>query len=262
MATGIRLLLIDGLNLIRRVYAAQPGEDGPQRAREGRDSSTRSLKRALLEASPTHAVVVLEGPEPTWRHRLLPSYKEGHAPMPEALREALPDYRTAFAELGVPSFELPGVEADDVVATLAVKVATAGGCAVILSTDKIFLQLLSDRVSVRDHFGRRDLDHAEVLRRFAVEPAHLLDFLALTGDPSNAIPGVRGVGPKTAAKLVSAHGSLEAILAAAQEESGLSPGLAEKLSAHEADAHLARSLVTLQTDLDLGLNLKELRLHD
>ena len=123
MATGIRLLLIDGLNLIRRVYAAQPGEDGPEKARAGRESSVGSLKRALRESSPTHAVVVFEGPEPTWRHRLLPSYKQGHAPMPEALRDALPDYRAAYAELGVSSFELEGVEADDVLATLAVKVA-------------------------------------------------------------------------------------------------------------------------------------------
>ena len=260
VATGIRLLLIDGLNLIRRVYAAQPGEDGPEKAREGRDSSVRSLQRALRESSPTHVVVVLEGPEPTWRHKLLPSYKEGHAPMPEALREALPAYREAFTDLGVRSFELPGVEADDVVATLAVKVAAAGGDAVILSTDRIFLQLLSDRVSVRDHFAKRDLDSAEVRRRFGVEPGDLLDFLALTGDPSNAIAGVRGVGPKTAQKLVSAHGSLEAVLAAAQGASGLSPGLAEKLAGHADDARLARTLFTLRTDLDLGLNLRELRL--
>jgi protein Xni len=260
VATGIRLLLIDGLNLIRRVYAAQPGEDGPEKAREGRDSSAGSLKRALRESSPTHAVVVLEGPEPTWRHQLLPGYKEGHAPMPEALRDALPRYREAFAELGVSSFELPEVEADDVVATLAVKVAAAGGHASILSTDRIYLQLLSDHISARDHFAQSNLDRAEVLRRFGVEPEQLLDFLALTGGSSNGIPGVRGVGPKTAAKLVRAHGSLEAILDVARNGSELSAGLAKKLSAHADDARLARTLFTLRTDLDLGLNLRELRL--
>lgn len=260
MATGIRLLLIDGLNLIRRVYAAVPGEDGPEKAREGRDSSVRSVERALRETSPTHAVVVLEGPEPTWRHELLPGYKEGHAPMPEALRDALPYYRRAFAELGVPTFELPGVEADDVIGTLAVKVAAAGGSAVILSTDRIFLQLISDHISARDHFAKRDLDTDEIRRRFGVEPELLLDSLALTGDSSNGIPGVHGVGPKTAQKLLSTHGSLEAVLGTASEAGEISPTLAEKLVAQASDARLSRTLVTLRTDLDLGLNLKELRL--
>lgn len=261
MASSLRLLLIDGLNLIRRVYAAQPAEDGPEKAREGRDSCVGSLERALRESSPSHAVVVLEGPEPTWRHRLLPSYKEGHAPMPEALRDALPDYREAFSRLGVASFELEGVEADDVLATLAVKMSTAGGHAVILSTDKVFLQLLSDSVTVRDHFAKSDLDRGEVLRRFGVEPEQLLDFLALTGDSSSGIPGVRGVGPKTAARLLQVHGSLEAILTAAADESDISPGLVEKLVAHADDARLARTLFTLRTDLDLGLNLRELRFN-
>ncbi|MEZ5331888.1 MAG: 5'-3' exonuclease H3TH domain-containing protein [Thermoanaerobaculia bacterium] len=261
MATGIRLLLVDGLNLIRRVYAAQPGEDGPEKADAGRESATQSLRRALRETSPTHAVVVLEGPEPTWRHRLFPAYKEGHPPMPPALADALPGYREAFAGLGVSSFELPGVEADDVVGTLAVKTAGSGGEAVILSTDRIFLQLLSGRVRVRDHFASRDLDRGGVLDRFGVEPERLLDLLALTGDSGNGIPGVPGVGPKTAAKLLDAHGSLEAILTvAAAEPTELSPKLAAKLRDHAADARLARSLVALRTDLELGLNLRDLRL--
>jgi len=243
VAPGIRLLLVDGLNLIRRVYAAQPGVDGPERAREGRDSSARSLQRAQREVAPTHAVVVLEGPEPTWRHRLHPGYKEGHAPMPEALGAALPEFREAFAELGVPSFELPGTEADD----------------------RIFLQLLSDRVKVRDHFGKRFVDGDEVVRRFGVDAERLLDLLALTGDSSNSIPGVPGVGPKTAAKLLAAWGSLEAVLALAHEPAAsdgpprLTPTLARKLIAHADDARLARSLLALRTDLELGLNLRDLR---
>ena len=261
MAADIHLLLIDGLNLIRRVYAAQPGEDGPERARAGRDASAGSLKRALRESSPTHAVVVLEDSQQTWRHRLLPSYKEGHSPMPEALHDALPDYREAYSKLGISSFELPKFEADDVIATLAAKVAAAGGHADILSTDRIYLQLLSDQISVRDHFAQRNLDRAEVLRRFGVESEELLDFLALTGDSSDGIPGVRGVGPKTAAKLLCAHGSLEAILDAARDGSELSATLAEKLSAQAEEALLARTLFTLRTDLDLGINLRELRLH-
>ena len=266
MAPGLRLLLVDGLNLIRRVYAAQPGPDGPEKAEGGRVSCVQSLERALREVEPSHALVVLEGAEPTWRHRLFPGYKAGHAPMPEALAAALPSYREAFAELGVISFEHPGSEADDVVATLAVKLADAGGAAVILSTDKIFLQLLSAAIAVRDHFARRDFDGEFVLERFGVEPERLLDLLALAGDSTSGIPGVPGVGPKTAAKLLGALGSFDQVLAAAARVGSgetaappLTARLAAKLVAHADDARLARTLLGLRTDLELGLNLMDLR---
>lgn len=259
---GIRFLLVDALNLIRRVYAAQPGEDTPEKADGARISCKQSLQRALRETSPTHAVVVFEGREPGWRHLLYRDYKINHTPMPEPLAEALPAYREAFAALGVTSFELPRVEADDVLGTLAVKIAAAGGSAVILSTDKIFLQLLSDHIGVRDHFKPADLDRAYVTKRFGVTPETFVDFLALTGDATNDIPGVAGVGPKTAARLIDELGALDDILAAAasdEQHPVLTPKLRDRLVDHADDARLAQSLVRLQNDLDLGINLKELR---
>ncbi|HEX9698691.1 MAG TPA: 5'-3' exonuclease H3TH domain-containing protein [Acidobacteriota bacterium] len=294
---AIRLLLVDALNLVRRVYAAQPGDDGPVKAEGAKVSCVQSLQRALNECRPSHAIIVFEGREPGWRHLLFRDYKRGHAPMPEALREALPAYRDAFAAAGVTSFELPRVEADDVVGTLAVKIAGAGGQAVILSTDKIFLQLLSDRIVVRDHFKQHDLGRAYVVERFGVGPEQLVDLLALAGDSTNNIPGVPGIGVKTAAKLIAEHGTLEAILAAADPAAAnpaaadlaaagpaaanpaapdlaeadpasasettpapsFTPKLRERLVDHAEDARLARSLVSLQIDLDLGINLKDLR---
>jgi len=282
---AIRFLLVDALNLVRRVYAAHPGDDGPDKAEGARTSSVRSLQRALRECEPTHAVVVFEGREPSWRHLLYQDYKIDHKPMPEALKVALPEYREAFADLGVASFERPKVEADDVIGTLAMKVAGAAGQAVILSTDKIFLQLLSDQIFVRDHFKPAYLDRAYVVNRFGVEPEQFVDFLALTGDSTNSIRGVPGIGPKTAAKLIGDFGTLDAMLAAAgvaggkvkaeagdsdeKAEAGsgsedadlptLAPKLRNKLVDHAEDARLSKSLVRLQIDLDLGLNLKELR---
>lgn len=264
MARGIRLLLVDGLNLVRRVYAAQPGEDGPERAEAGRGAAAQSLERALREVEPTHAVAVFEPGGATWRHRLFPEYKAGHAPMPEALRAALPAYRATFAELGVASFELPGYEADDVVATLATKVAAAGGRSVILSTDKIYVQLLSERIGVRDHFARREWDRLRAIERFGVAPERLVDRLALTGDPTAGLAGVPGVGPKTASQWLARFDSLEALLAAAAAPEGSEPRppakLAAKLVDHADAARRARRLLTLATDLELGLNLRELRL--
>ena len=255
----VRLLLTDALNLVRRVYAAQPGEDSPERADGAKLSSCQSLRRALRQSRPTHVVAVFDGQPPTWRHELDGDYKKNRKPMPRALSDALPEYREAFSELGVPSLELPKMEADDVIATLATKVSAAGGHAIILSTDKNFLQLLSDLVSVRDHFGQRDLDRAWMSNRFGVPPERFVDFLALTGDSTNGIRGVRGVGPKTAAKLIGEFGTLEDVIAAAASGDSIAPTLAAKLVEHEEDARLAQTLMRLRTDLDVGLNLKSLR---
>ena len=157
------MLLIDALNLIRRVYAAQPGEDGPERAEGARASSVQSLRRALRRCSPTHAACVFDGGGKSWRHELDPGYKLGHAPMPEALREALDGYREAFRRIGVVSLGYPGLEADDVIATIAVKTAAAGAEVIVLSTDKIFGELLASGVRVRDHFRDREIDATAVI---------------------------------------------------------------------------------------------------
>jgi 5'-3' exonuclease len=254
----IRFLLVDALNLIRRVYAAHPGEDGPERVSGALTSTMGSLNRALRECGPTHAVIVFEGEGPGWRHQRYPAYKAGRAPMPEPLRSGLPRFEREFFEKGIQSLRFPGVEADDVIATLAGKVALRGGHAVILSTDRTFLQLLSDRVRVRDHFRQRDLDRAFVAEKYGVEPGEFADFLALCGEPTNNVKGVPGIGAKTAAGLLKEFGTLERILSAA----GTLPGRpGEALRRHAEDVLLARTMVTLRTDLELGLNLKSFRLR-
>lgn len=256
MASRIRLLLVDALNLIRRVYAAQPGDDELQKTREGRVASAQSLRRATREISPTHAVCVFEGREPSWRHELHPGYKEGHSPMPVALQDSLLDYQASFFEAGVVSFRLPDQEADDIIATMATKVAREGGEAVILSTDAAFLQLLGRGIRVRDHFDSREIDAAGVRDKYGVGPDRLVDFFALVGNTTNGIPGVPGVGPKRASALLEEHGDLESILAATEQVGGK---LGESLAEHAEEARLSRKLVRLRTDLELGVNLQELR---
>ena len=250
------LLLVDALNLIRRVYAAQPGEDGPERAEGAKASSVQSLRRGLHECAPTHALCVFDGDGQSWRHELHPDYKAGHAPMPEALEAALEGYREAFREIGVASLIRPRLEADDVIATISCKAVGAGALATILSTDKIFLALLPRGVRVRDHFKGIDFETQDVVKKFGVRPEQLVDFLALAGDRGNGINGVPGIGPKSAAELLSRFETLEDVLQAMNDLEGK---LGERLRSHGETARLCHTLIGLRTDLELDTNLSELR---
>ncbi|MDH3746034.1 MAG: flap endonuclease Xni [Acidobacteriota bacterium] len=267
------LLLVDALNLIRRIHAAHPGEDGPDRVAGAQASSVQSLRRALRESAPTHAVCVFDGVDhgggdgKSWRHELYPGYKAGRAAMPEALGSALEGFRLAFRDIGVASLSIPTFEADDVIATAAYKATSAGASAVILSTDKSFLQLLPAGVRVRDHFRRIDFDSDHVEKRFGVRPEQFADFLALAGDRGNGILGVPGIGEKTAAKLLDRFDTLDSILdSVAGRPTDPTPlpeplegRLGERLRDHADTARLCRKLVGLRTDLELGTNLSELR---
>ncbi|MDO9514933.1 MAG: flap endonuclease Xni [Syntrophales bacterium] len=252
----IRLLLIDALNLIRRVYAAQPGDDGPGRVDDSLKTSVHSLQRALRECQPTHAICVFDGHEPSWRHSLYPEYKAGRTPMPEVLDTSMDRFKDAFLEISAPSVYFPNLEADDVIATLAVKVAARGGTAIILSTDRLFLQLVSDLVMVRDHFQRIDMDRTHVQEKLHVRPDQVVDLFGLAGYATNNIPGVPTVGIKTAARLLGDLETLETILSVAHTIKGK---LGETLYRHVEDARLSQSLVRLKDTLELGLNLKSFR---
>jgi len=251
-------LLIDGLNLVRRIHAAVPGEDGSGEHADGvLDSCTRSLERALARERPTHALCAFDAGGETWRHRLHPGYKADRPPMPHALAALLPRIEAAFETAGVRCVRAPGFEADDVLATVASRIARAGGRAVILSTDKSMLALLRPGIEVRNHFDDRDLDERYVRERFGVAPHELTTWLALVGERSQGIPGVEKVGAKSAARLIAAHGDLESILAAAGEIPG---ALGERLRAGAGTARLSLALARLRDDVALGLNLNECRL--
>lgn len=252
----IQFLLVDALNLIRRVYAAQPGEDGPDRVEGAVTAATHSLQRALRKARPTHAVCVFDSKERGWRHGLYPDYKAGRDPMPADLDEGLTGFKESFLTCGVSSLTQDGEEADDVIATLASKVAASGGHALILSTDKVFMQLIDDLISLHDHFNDRDLDGEYVMEKFGVRADQFADLLALAGDKTNNIPGVPSVGPKTASRLLSQVGTLDDVLAVAHTIPGKA-GAA--IYQHRERALLSRSLVTLQRDLSLGVNLRDFR---
>ena len=254
----MKALLIDGLNLVRRVYAAVPGDEDSIEHFEGAlESVVQSLKRALNELEPSHAVCVFDGDGPTWRHRMHSEYKRDRPPMPDTLQANFHRVRQVIEEAGVRTVAVDGAEADDVIATIAVKIAAREGRVVILSTDKSMCQLISDRIQVRDHFAGKFLDRAHVKEKFGVSPSRLPLLLGLVGDKSLNVPGVTSIGKQTAAKLIEGYGSLEAIIEHADEIGGR-PGKA--LCAEAEAARLSVALSGLKTDISVGVNLSELRL--
>lgn len=252
------MLLIDGLNVVRRVYAAVPGEEGTPEHFEGvLESTAQSIRRALNEHAPTHAACVFEAGGETWRHQMFPSYKEGRPPMPGPLRLNLHRVRQEIERLGIRSVSVSGVEADDVLATIAVKIADRGGQVTILSTDKSMCQLAGERIRIRDHFAGRDLDESYVFKTFGVRPSQLTCLFGLMGDKSLNVPGVTSIGARTAATLINKYGTLDEILANAKSIPGR-PGKA--LTEEEDQARVSVALVRLKTDVNVGINLKDLRL--
>jgi len=266
----MKALLVDGLNLVRRIYAAVPareaapsntgggnGDDGDHLA-DVIASSVSSLRRALLQHRPSHCLAVFDGGRRNWRHEIYPDYKKNRAPMPAPLHSGLARFERAFGEIRVRCFSREGFEADDIIASIAVKIAARGGRALILSTDRSYCQLLGGGIAVFDHFAQCHLDRDMIVKKFQVQPRQLPELLALAGDSGASIPGVQSVGARTAAKLLGAHGGLEAALSAA-ESGGIRGKLGGKLRAGCEHARLAKTLFTLRTDIGLGINLSQLR---
>ena len=187
----------------------------------------------------------------TWKHDLYAPYQAHRKPMPQPLREALPAIQLGLQALGLHSIAIEGIEADDAIATLAEKWCAASPQRVIIvSTDKDFLQLLSDRICIYDHFKGLWRDEAYVLEKFGVKPAQMGDLLALMGDAVDGIPGVPKIGQKTAAGLLRIHGHLDRVISNADKVEGqVGANLRQGIDL----LRLSRKLVSFKTDTPLGL---------
>lgn len=248
---AVHLLIVDALNLIRRIHAVQ---DSPCV-----DTCLHALDQLIVHSQPTHAVAVFDEDDraDSWRHQRLPDYKAGRTPMPDSLHAEMPAIRAAFEQRGVACWASAGNEADDLAATLAVKVAQAGHQATIVSTDKGYCQLLSPTIRIRDYFQKRWLDAPFIHDTFGVTPQQLPDYWGLAGISGSKVPGVAGIGPKSATELLQQFASLEALyngLDAVPEK------WRKKLEAHREMAFTCREVARLQTDLQLDGNLQQLRL--
>ncbi|WP_261873018.1 flap endonuclease Xni [Vibrio rarus] len=251
---SIHLVIIDALNLIRRVHSAQPDETDIQRTIE---TTTRTLKRILNESEPSHIIAVFDHQQQMrgWREQRFPQYKQNRKPMPEALALGLDSIQQAWWDLGIDSLLSEGDEADDLVATLAVKLANQQHQVTIISTDKGYCQLLSPTLRIRDYFQHRWLDNSFVEKEFAVQISQLPDYWGLTGISGTGLSGVPGIGPKAAREILAQNIGLEE--AFANQE--LPEKYKKKITGQEEHALLCRELASLKTDLELGFNLQDLR---
>lgn len=241
-----KILIIDGMNLIRRIYEANPREDSQIKAEGAISSSMQSFKRALRTHNPTHCLWTFDPPgRSTWRHALHEGYKKDRSPMPTVLRNEINALSVRLQDNNWSVIEDPRLESDDTSGSCAVIARSMGMDATVLTTDKDSVVLVDSGAVVYDHFADINRDSAWCQAKFGVSPAQMTDFLALTGDPTDGIPGVPKIGAKTAAKLLNTIGDFQTILDRAAEI----PGIAGRnLIEFREQALLSRKLVQLDLD--------------
>jgi protein Xni len=255
-----KLLLIDALNLIRRIYAVdanQQHHNERQMVTASCARVTHACKKLISNTSPTHAIAVFDG-DISWRYHFYKEYKHSRAPMPDTLKGSLSLFKAAIEECGIVVYEPTNDEADDIISTLASKAAKANIQSIIVSTDKGFLPFLNNHISIYDYFKKIYLDSADIMQRFGVKQSRLVDFWALAGDKTNDVPGVKGVGSKSAQQIINNYESIELAL----QSGGLSDALEKKLQLGMPMYVISKQLVSLRCDIHLGFSLKQLRLNE
>ncbi len=244
------LLLVDGSSYLYRAYHAMPGLRGPGAKPTGAIHGMVAMMKRLREQIPSaHAACVFDAKGPTFRDTWYADYKAQRAPMPDDLRAQIEPIHEVVRLLGWPVLEVPGIEADDAIGTLA-RVGAASGHKVVVSTgDKDLAQLVTPQVTLINTMSGEVLDEAGVLAKFGVPPDRIIDFLTLVGDVVDNVPGVDKVGPKTAAKWIAEFGSLDGVIAAAASIKG---AVGDNLRRALEWLPQGRRLVTVVTDCDLA----------
>jgi DNA polymerase-1 len=213
------------------------------------------LRRLRREYADAHVAVVFDAPGKTFRDELFEDYKAHRPPMPDDLRAQIDPLLTMVEALGLPLLRESGVEADDVIGTLAREAAERGEQVLISTGDKDMAQLVNERITLVNTMTDTHLDSAGVEDKFGIPPERIIDYLALVGDKSDNIPGVPKVGPKTAVKWLQAYGDLDSLMEKAEEIKGK---VGESLRENLEQLHLSRELATIRVDLDLGVDEKAL----
>src|SRR5688572_13079863 len=257
---GKTLLLVDGSSYLYRAFHALPELRSPK---TGEPTGAiygvlNMLRKLATDYKPAALACVFDARGRTFRDAEYADYKANRTPMPDDLSSQVEPLREAVAALGWPVLVIDGVEADDVIATLAEQAKHDGWRAVISTGDKDFAQLVEERVTLVNTMSNELLDIEGVKRKFGVPPEKFLDYLTLIGDAIDNIPGVDKVGPKTACKWIEKYGSLEGVLAHADEITGLA---GENLRKMRDWLPKARQLLTIKRDVPLAVSISNLSLR-
>lgn len=261
------MFLIDGHALVYRSFFAFIRN--PLINKKGENTSAtfgfvNSLLKVIKDEKPDYLAVVFDTPKPTFRHEKYADYKSTRAKMPDELVDQLPRIRQAIDALRIPAIEMDGFEADDIIGTFAKRAEKAGVEVWCVTGDKDFFQLVTNGTKIyypgRDTGTYNKMGREEVKVKFGVYPELVIDKLALMGDTSDNVPGIPGVGPKTADSLLEEFGSLDKILSSANKIKA--KGLKEKVSTNIESARLSRELVTIHTDVPLKFDLKDLEVRE
>ena len=248
----VRLYLVDGSSYIFRAYHALPPltrkSDGlPIGAVSGFCNMLYKLLTDMKdEHDPTHFAVIFDYSAKTFRNEIYGDYKANRPEPPEDLRPQFPLVRDATRAFNVPCIEMEGYEADDLIATYARQAEADGGDVVIISSDKDLMQLVSDRVTMFDTMKNKHIGAGEVVEKFGLGPEHVVDIQSLAGDSTDNVPGVPGIGVKTAAQLIEEFGDLESLLSRAEEIK--QKKRRENLIEFADQARISKELVTLKVD--------------
>ncbi|MFN0003935.1 MAG: DNA polymerase I [Burkholderiaceae bacterium] len=259
------LLLVDGSSYLYRAFHAMPDlrarPSDPSSPATGAIRGMINMMQSLQKDFPTHfAACVFDAKGPTFRDEWYPAYKAQRSAMPDDLRSQIEPIHEVVQLLGWPVLTVPGVEADDVLGTLA-KLASAQGFRVVISSgDKDMSQLVDERIMIFDTMNQKKRDVQGVEKEFGVPPERMIDYQTLVGDSVDNVPGVPKVGPKTAVKWLTQYGSLDAVIANAAEITGV---VGENLRNSLEWLPMAKRLVTIKTDCDLSMHLPQLpEMHD
>jgi DNA polymerase-1 len=266
LGRGDHVFLVDGSGYIFRAYHALPPlnrkSDGLQvNAVLGFCNMLWKLLREMPEdARPTHLAIVFDKSEVTFRNKIYPEYKSHRPPAPDDLIPQFPLIRSAVRAFDLPCLEQAGFEADDLIATYVRQACERGATATIVSSDKDLMQLVTDCVTMYDTMKDRRIGIAEVREKFGVAPDKVVEVQALAGDSTDNVPGVPGIGVKTAAQLIIDYGDLETLLLRASEIK--QPKRREALIENADKARISRQLVLLDENVDLEVPLDDLAVHE
>jgi DNA polymerase-1 len=256
-ASQAPLVLVDGSSYLYRAFHAMPNLNNSRGEPTGAIYGiTNMLRKLMADYNPEHVAVVFDAKGKTFRHDMYPDYKANRPPMPDDLRQQIEPVHEIVKAMGLPLLCVPGVEADDVIGTLARQAAAAGEVCVISTGDKDMAQLVDEHVTLINTMNDTVSDTAQVEKKFGVPPERIIDYLALMGDSSDNIPGVPKVGPKTAAKWLQQYHSLDELIAKANDVGGK---VGESLRANLEQLPLSRVLATIRTDIELEHKFDELQ---